>query len=108
MSSTAASRGGKTGPQGSPSVPPQKSTAHVGRPSPRAAGDRAAGAGFVSNAFLPGLAQLLRAAGLLVSLCFPTVTPHVSLLLFRHHKIHFPLNFQNKRGPRLQSAELAL
>ena len=29
-------------PGGSPPVPPQNSTAHVGRPSPRAAGDRAA------------------------------------------------------------------
>lgn len=41
----------ETGPNGSPSVPPQKSTAHVGHPSQRAVGDLAACTGFVSPPF---------------------------------------------------------
>lgn len=51
------------------------------------------------NAFLSLLAQLLRAVVLFVSLCFPTVTPHVWLLLSlqqKKKKSHFRFHFQNK------------
>lgn len=46
------------------------------------------------NAFLPELAQLLRTVVLFVSLCFPTVTPHVCLLLLLQQKRHFRFHFK--------------